>query len=94
MFHMVARFESADGVREELLARLLEMEQLTQSEPGCVYYTLNVDRKNPNIFYFREAWNSDGDLALHDQTAHVKAIREDEKRLTKGGISVLFMQQP
>ena len=53
-----------------------------------------MDRINPNIFYFREAWNSDGDLALHDQTAHVKAIREDEKRLTKDGISVLFMQQP
>lgn len=94
MFHMVARFEAADGVRAELLARLMEMERLTQGEPGCVYYILNVDRKNPNIFYFREAWNSDADLALHDQTAHVKAIREDEKRLTTAGISVLFMQKP
>ena len=50
MFHMIARFEAADGVREELLGRLKEIEQLTQGEPGCVYYELNVDRDNMNIF--------------------------------------------
>lgn len=94
MFHMIARFEAADGVREELLGRLKEMERLTQGEPGCVYYELNVDRDNMNIFYVREAWESAGDLALHDQTAHVRAIRDDEKRFTKDGISVRFMQKP
>ena len=94
MFHMIARFEAADGVREELLLRLKEMERLTQNEPGCLYYELNVDRDNENIFYFREAWKSAEDLALHDQTAHVVAIRRDEKRFTKDGITVLFMQKP
>ena len=91
---MIARFEAADGVREELLLRLKEMERLTQSEPGCIYYELNVDRDNENVFYFREAWESAEDLALHDQTAHVVAIREDQKRFTKDGITVLFMQKP
>ena len=94
MFHMIARFEAADGVREELLLRLKEMERLTQSEPGCIYYELNVDRDNENVFYFREAWESAEDLALHDQTAHVVAIRKDQKRFTKDGITVLFMQKP
>ncbi len=90
---MIARFEAADGVREELLLRLQEMERITQGEQGNIYYELNIDTANANIFYFREAWERASDLALHDQTPHVKAIREDETRLTKAGISVFFMKK-
>jgi quinol monooxygenase YgiN len=89
--HMVARFEAAPGKREELIERLKAMEIATQDEPGCLYYILNVDRDNPNIFYFREGWADPSDLALHDLTPHVRAIRESEKELTANGITVNFM---
>jgi quinol monooxygenase YgiN len=90
-FHMVARFEAAPGKREELVTRLQAMEIATQGEPGCLYYILNVDRDNPNVFYFREGWTDPSALALHDKTPHVMAIRESEKELTANGISVSFM---
>lgn len=90
--HMLARFEAAEGKREELLTRLKAMEAATQGEPGCLYYILNVDRSNPNIFYFREGWSDPADLVLHDKTDHVKAIRRDADELTANGISVYFMQ--
>ena len=91
--HMIARFEAAPGKREELTSRLQAMETATQGEPGCLYYILNVDRDNPDIFYFREGWSQGSDLAMHDQTPHVKAIRESEKELTANGISVNFMHK-
>jgi quinol monooxygenase YgiN len=90
--HMVARFEAAAGKREELSKRLQAMEVATQGEPGCLYYILNVDLHNPDIFYFREGWTGLDALAQHDLTPHVIAIREDEAELTANGISVTFMR--
>jgi len=90
-FHMVARFEAAPGKREELTARLKAMEVATQGEPGCLYYILNVDRDNPDIFYFREGWADQASLDQHDKTPHVMAIRQSEKELTANGITVNFM---
>lgn len=90
--HMIARFQSAPGKRQELLSRLQAMEVATQGEPGCLYYILNVDIYNPEIFYFREGWTGLDALAQHDLTPHVIAIRESEKDLTFDGISVSFMR--
>ena len=90
--HMIARFEAAPGKREELLQRLQAMEIATQGEPGCLYYILNVDIHNPDIFYFREGWTGLDALAQHDVTPHVIAIRESEKDLTSNGITVSFMR--
>lgn len=89
--HMLARFEAASGKRDVLVERLKAMEVATQGEAGCLYYILNVDRDNPNIFYFREGWSDLSALAKHDLTPHVTAIREAEKELTVNGISVCFM---
>jgi quinol monooxygenase YgiN len=89
--HMVARFEAASGKREELITRLKAMEIATQGEPGCLYYILNIDRDDHNIFYFREGWADPSALAAHDQTPHVLAIRQSESELTANGISVIFM---
>ena len=88
---MIAQFEAAPGKREELITRLKAMEVETQGELGCLYYILNVDRDNPDIFYFREGWTGPEALAQHDKTPHVMAIRASEKELTSNGITVCFM---
>ena len=89
-FHMVVRFEAAPGKREELLAHLKSLEIATQSEPGCLYYILNVDRDDSNIFYFREAWSSREAHAVHDQTPHIEAFRALKDELTTS-ITAFFM---
>lgn len=92
-FHMVVRFEAAPGKREELLSQLKMMEKATQGEPGCLYYILNVDRDDPNIFYFREAWSDREAHAVHDKTAHIEAFRALKDELTVNDISVSFMHK-
>lgn len=87
---MVVRFEASPGKREELLLHLKSMEMATQSEPGCLYYILNVDRDDPNIFYFREAWSDRESHAAHDQTPHIQAFRALKDELTTS-ITAYFM---
>jgi len=87
---MVVRFEAAPDKREELLSHLKSMELATQSESGCLYYILNVDRDDPNIFYFREAWSDRESHAAHDQTPHIQAFRALKDELTTS-ITAYFM---
>jgi quinol monooxygenase YgiN len=85
---LVAVFEARPDTLDELRERLLEMVELTNREPGCVQYELHTYTDRPLAFAFVETWVDQAALDLHDQTAHVRAIRADADRLTRRPIDV------
>ncbi len=90
---MCARFQAKPESITELRARLLEMVDLTLTEPGCLFYNLHNDRDDESIFYFLEGWKDQAALQFHDSTSYVQAIIADSPRLTVDGIRVEFMHR-
>ena len=51
-----------------------ELVAKSQAEEGNVYYTLNVDQKNPNVLVFVECWKDQDAIAIHNATEHFARI--------------------
>jgi quinol monooxygenase YgiN len=66
---VVARKESVDGVRNELLKLIAP----TRKEEGCIDYRLHEDNDDPALFIFYETWESAACLEEHKNTDHYKA---------------------
>jgi quinol monooxygenase YgiN len=91
--YMFAKLEAKPELKSQLHERLLEMVELTNQEKGCIFYNLNVDRQNDNVYYFLEAWQDEAALALHMETPYVKAIIADAPTFTLSGIESCTMHQ-
>ena len=62
MIHMIKVGEFVEMGRKVVAA--------SQQDAGNVYYTLNRDVKNPNVYTILEAWESMELLEAHMQTEH------------------------
>ena len=82
---LVATFDGAPDLKDELAERLTEMVTLTRPEPGCLRYDLHVDRANDERFVFVETWADSASWDRHMETPHVRALLADAQRLTTRG---------
>jgi quinol monooxygenase YgiN len=57
-------------VQKELLATV----PVALTEPGCLEFTLHVDRENPGVFIFYESWVDQAALDRHFSTPHFQAL--------------------
>jgi len=64
---------------ESFLREARKMVDATQSEKGCLHYQLYLEAGKAASFAMIETWETQEDLTLHGQSAHVKAFMEAQK---------------
>ena len=52
---------------------LLELQQATEKEAGCIFFHVLQHRDTPELFTLWEEWESEADLITHFELEHTKA---------------------
>ena len=88
---VVARIRAAKGKEAALEALLTEQVGVVlKAEPGCLVYRLHRSVKDPELFYFYEAYKDDAAFETHRNAPHLAAYRErrEKEGLTAGPAEV------
>jgi quinol monooxygenase YgiN len=65
-------FVAKTGRETELQEALHSLQTLSRQDPGCLEYTVFMDRQQPGTFVLFEGWASNEDLEAHNEENHVK----------------------
>lgn len=71
---VVARWQSADGHLDEVLAILAEVRPQTLAEPGCLGYEIYRGVDSPHSLLLLEHYRDDAALEAHRQSAHYQSL--------------------
>jgi len=78
---VVAKIRAAAGKGDALAALLVEqVATVRKAEPGCIAYRLHRSTKDPDVFYFYEAYVDAAAFDVHRKAAHLAAFRERRER--------------
>ena len=81
------KFQIKEGHVEEYLDSKRELVQKSQAEEGCISYTLNAVKDQPNVVALLEIWEDEAALERHKNTEHFKTLLPLGKELVEKGVS-------
>ena len=81
------KFKIKEGHVEDYLAAKREMVQKSQAEEGCISYTMNAVKDQPNIVALLEIWQNENALELHKNSEHFKTLLPIGSEFVEGVIS-------
>ena len=81
------KFKIKEGHVKDYLAAKREMVQKSQAEEGCISYTLNTVKDQPNVVALLEIWQDEEALELHKNSEHFKTLLPLGKELVEGVLS-------
>ncbi|MBH0006776.1 putative quinol monooxygenase [Psychrobacter sp. SWN149] len=67
---VVATIKAKPEHAEQIKSELLKLTAASQTDQGCIQYTLHQDNANPNGFIFYEIWENNESLQQHVQSSH------------------------
>ena len=91
---VVATFLAKPGKTDELAALLGSIVAPTRAEQGVHFYDLHQDIEEPRRFVFIESWASQAALDAHNDTPHLRALREHLPALIETGAVHKLRQLP
>ncbi len=78
---VVAKVRAAAGKGDALAALLTEQVGVVRkAEPGCIAYRLHRSAKDPDVFYFYEAYADAAAYDAHRAAPHLAAFRERREK--------------
>ena len=81
------KFKIKEGHVEDYLAAKREMVQKSQAEEGCISYTMNAVKDQPDVVALLEIWQDEEALELHKNSEHYKTLLPVGKEYVDGVIS-------
>ena len=70
MIAVIAKVPVKPEKKEEALSAVKELMRLVAKEEGTLYYTLNIDKNQPDTLVFIERYKDMGALTAHSSTPH------------------------
>ncbi len=71
---VVVPIKATEGRGDEIVSIFTPCIEETVKEEGCVRYSLNRDKANPDAFVHIEVWRSQEDLDAHFQQPYLQAL--------------------
>ena len=84
MIAVIAKVPVTPEKKDAALAAVKALMAEVAKEDGTLYYTLNIDEKNPDTFVFIERYKDMDALAVHGATPHFKAFMEKAMAFASG----------
>ena len=85
---VVARIKAKPDKVEEVRDALTGLVAPTRNEQGCIVYELLQNTEDATDFTFVEEWESEGALAKHAASEHIKATRAKLDGIVDGAIDI------
>ena len=67
-------FKIKPGCVDQYLESMREMVHKSQAEEGCIAYTLNAVKDQPDVVALMEIWESEEALERHKNTEHFQTL--------------------
>lgn len=81
MIEVLAAFRAREGKADALRQATLDVVAPTRAEAGCIRFDVVEDIEEPGMFFIRETWKSDADLAEHFKQDYLVRLVELHKDL-------------
>ena len=93
MLSVIAKIPIKEGKMEEAMAAIAELMKGVAGEAGCLLYTVNSDKNNPNTLVFMERYKDKEALQVHGQTPHFQAFFAKSGQLVAGPPEMTIMKE-
>jgi quinol monooxygenase YgiN len=80
--------------REDVIASLMEITELSRKDAGCVEYWWAEDLDQPDTFRFFECWDTREHFDAHIALPHEVAFGERNLSRIKGATATMFSATP
>jgi quinol monooxygenase YgiN len=74
--------------REQAVAALSKMSEMSEAEDGCGRYRFAFDVRDPNVIILVEEWANDAALAAHFASAHMAEFQKAMPGLVGGAPAI------
>ena len=74
MLSIIAKMPIKEGKMDEAVQAIKELISQVATESGTLLYTLNRDKKNPNLLVFMERYKDQAALDAHGSSPYFKAF--------------------
>ncbi len=93
MIAVIAKVPVQTEKKEEALAAVKKLMAEVAKEEGTLYYTINIDEKNPDILVFIERYKDMDALAVHGSTPHFKEFMETAMTFAAGHPEITVLNE-
>jgi len=93
MIAVIAKVPVQPEKKEEALAAVKKLMAEVAKEEGTLYYTLNIDEKNPDTFIFIERYKDMDALTVHSSTPHFKEFMEQAMTFAAGAPEITVLNE-
>jgi quinol monooxygenase YgiN len=69
---LIPVFQAKPGSEDELARLLIDLQEASRRDAGCLEYAFVTDGESPDTFVLYEEWTSSATLAAHNEQKHVK----------------------
>lgn len=93
MIGVIAKLPIKDGYVEQVISVFKELMVHVAKEEGCLYYTLNVEKKQPNTLIVMERYRDKEALQVHSQTPHFQEFFAKIGGLLDGNPEIITLKE-
>lgn len=93
MIAVIAKVPIQTGKKEAALKAVKELMAKVAKEEGTLYYTLNIDEKNPDTLVFIERYQDMDGLAAHSSTPYFKEFMEKAMAFAAGAPEITVLNE-
>lgn len=93
MIAVIAKVPVQPEKKEEALEAVKNLMAEVAKEEGTLYYTLNIDQKEPNTLVFLERYKDMDALGVHGSTPHFKAFMEKAMAFAAGAPEIKVLEE-
>lgn len=93
MISVIAKVPVQAAKKEEALKSVKELIAEVAKEEGTLYYTLNIDRKNPDTFVFMERYRDMDAFKAHGSTPHFGKFMEKAMTFASGAPEITILEE-
>ena len=93
MISVIAKVPVQTEKKEEALAAVKKLMAQVTKEEGTLYYTLNINDKEPDTFVFIERYQDMDALTVHSSTPHFKEFMEKAMTFAAGAPEITVLNE-
>jgi len=93
MISVIAKVPVQSEKKEKALNAVKELMAGVAKEEGTLYYTLSIDRKNPDTFVFMERYRDMNAFKSHGATPHFAGFMEKAMAFASGAPEIVVLEE-
>jgi (4S)-4-hydroxy-5-phosphonooxypentane-2,3-dione isomerase len=93
MITVIAKLPIVEGKMDEALGEFKRLISKVAKEEGTVFYSLNIEKSNPNILVMVEQYKDKDAFDFHSSTPHIKEFIAKTVSFAGGKPEIVIMEE-